>query len=58
MLKFSLTSEKTKQRLEQANEMDQIWNDNSELVRMYLKGCIATANALAGKCFPEDKKIS
>ena len=27
-----------------------VLNENDEMTRMFLKGCIATANALAGRC--------
>lgn len=58
MSNVNLTPEKIKKRLEQAGEMEQIWDGNSELAKAFLKGCIATANALAGKYIPEDKKVS
>ena len=44
-----LIEEKSKERLEQAKEMELIWNESDELTRMFLRGCIVTANALAGK---------
>ena len=45
-----LSEEKLQERKEQAQEMEMIWNENDEMTRMCLKGCIATANALAGRC--------
>jgi len=36
-------------RLIQAEEMSQIWDKSPEAVQMYLKGCMATAAALAGQ---------
>lgn len=45
------------ERLNQAEEMSQIWDKSSEAVQMYLKGCMATATALAGQnCGP--RKVS
>lgn len=52
--KKSLTPEKMKARIEQAEEMSDIWDENDAVVQAYLKGCISTAKALAGK--EEDKK--
>ena len=44
-------------RLMQAEEMSQIWDRSPEAVQMYLKGCMATAAALAGQnCGP--RKVS
>ena len=41
------------ERLIQAEEMSQIWDKSPEAVQMYLKGCMATAAALAGRqCEP------
>lgn len=40
---------KVKERLKQAEEMSDIWDESSDPVRMYLKGCIVTATALAGQ---------
>lgn len=37
------------ERLMQAEEMSQIWDKSPEAVQMYLKGCMATAAALAGQ---------
>ncbi|MBE5980375.1 MAG: hypothetical protein E7249_14755 [Paenibacillaceae bacterium] len=37
------------ERLMQAEEMSQIWDNSPEAVQMYLKGCMATAAALAGR---------
>lgn len=50
-----MTTDKVKERLEQAREMEIIWNENDELTRMFLKGCIATANALAGASLKGDE---
>lgn len=47
MEKLILTKEKTEERLEQAEEMEKIWNKSDEMTRMFLRGCIFTANALA-----------
>ena len=44
-----MLSEKEKERLEQGKEMELIWNESDEMTRMFLKGCIVTASALAGK---------
>jgi hypothetical protein len=45
------------ERLMQAEEMSQIWDKSPEAVQMYLKGCMATAAALAGRnCGP--RKVS
>ena len=45
------------ERLMQAEEMSQIWDKSPEAVQMYLKGCVATAAALAGQnCGP--RKVS
>lgn len=45
------------ERLMQAEEMSQIWDKSPEAVQMYLKGCMATAAALAGQnCGP--RKVS
>lgn len=45
---MGIDSETIKKRLEQAKEMSEIWDENQDPVRMYLKGCIVTAAALAG----------
>lgn len=42
-----LLEEKAKERSEQAKEMEAIWDGSDEPIRMFLKGCIVTANALA-----------
>lgn len=45
------------ERLMQAEDMSQIWDKSPEAVQMYLKGCMATAAALAGQnCGP--RKVS
>jgi hypothetical protein len=45
------------ERLMQADEMSQIWDKSPEAVQMYLRGCMATAAALAGQnCGP--RKVS
>lgn len=43
---LELTPEKTKKRIEQAEEMATIWEQSDTAVQMYLKGCIVTAQAL------------
>lgn len=48
-----LSPDAIQERLIQAEEMSQIWDKSSEAVQMYLKGCMATAAALAGQqCEP------
>lgn len=47
--KNEITQEKIKERLPQAREMDLIWEHADEVTRAYLRGCIMTAQALAGK---------
>lgn len=47
-LHAELTQEKFKKRMEQAEEMNAIWEKNNEIAQAYLKGCISTAMALAG----------
>lgn len=47
--KNEITKEKIKDRLPQAREMEVIWEHADDITRAYLKGCIATAQALAGK---------
>lgn len=44
-----LSPEAIQERLMQAEEMSQIWDKSPEAVQMYLKGCMATAAALAGQ---------
>lgn len=44
-----LSSDSIQERLMQAEEMSQIWDKSPEAVQMYLKGCMATAAALAGQ---------
>lgn len=44
-----IESEVIQERLMQAEEMSQIWDKSPEAVQMYLKGCMATAAALAGQ---------
>lgn len=41
--------EKIKERMPQAKEMVSIWDVVDDETRAYLKGCISTAQALAGK---------
>ncbi len=49
--------EAIQERLMQAEEMAQIWDKSPEAVQMYLRGCMATAAALAGQiCGP--RKVS
>lgn len=38
--------EKVKTRLEQFEEMENIWEQNDETVKAYLEGCIHTASML------------
>lgn len=48
-----LSPDAIQERLIQAEEMSQIWDKSPEAVQMYLRGCIATAAALAGQnCGP------
>lgn len=48
-----LSPDAIQERLMQAEEMSQIWDESPEAVQMYLKGCMATAAALAGQqCEP------
>jgi len=52
-----LSSDAIQERLMQAEEMSHIWDRSPEAVQMYLKGCMATAAALAGQiCRP--RKVS
>ncbi len=44
-----LSPEAIQERLMQAEDMSQIWDNSPEAVQMYLKGCMATAAALAGQ---------
>nr|WP_314460668.1 hypothetical protein [uncultured Clostridium sp.] len=46
---IELSSDVIQERLMQAEEMSQIWDKSPEAVQMYLKGCMATAAALAGR---------
>lgn len=46
---IELSPDTIQERLMQAEEMSQIWDKSSEAVQMYLKGCMATAAALAGQ---------
>lgn len=50
------TQNKINKRLEQAAEMSRIWEESDEMVQMYLKGCIATANALNGNSSKSTKQ--
>ncbi|GLB24219.1 hypothetical protein LXJ15735_04600 [Lacrimispora xylanolytica] len=51
------SSDVIQERLMQAEEMSQIWDKSPEAVQMYLKGCMATAAALASQnCGP--RKVS
>lgn len=56
MARIALTPEQQEKRLQQANEMNEIWDDNADPVKMYLKGCMNTANALAGGYAADDKR--
>ncbi|RFZ79880.1 hypothetical protein DS742_05310 [Lacrimispora amygdalina] len=48
-----ISPDSIQERLTQAEEMSQIWDKSPEAVQMYLKGCMATAAALAGQqCEP------
>ena len=44
------------ERLIQAEEMSQIWDKSPEAVQMYLRGCMATAAALAGTGQPNEPR--
>lgn len=50
-----LSTESIQERLMQAEEMSQIWDKSPEAVQMYLKGCMATAAALAGRQYEPRK---
>lgn len=41
--------EKMKDRIPQAKEMDAIWDTADDETRAYLRGCMATAQALASQ---------
>ena len=45
----TILKEKVKLRIEQAEEMEDIWDEIDKETKMYLKGCIVTTIALAGK---------
>ena len=45
----TILKEKVKLRIEQAEEMEDIWDEIDKETQMYLKGCIVTTIALAGK---------
>lgn len=47
--KNEITQEKIEERLRQAREMNFVWENADEVTRAYLRGCIVTAQALAGK---------
>ena len=47
MKKEILTEEKVKQRWQQMEEMDKIWNNLSEREKGYMDGCMNTIVALA-----------
>jgi len=47
--KTNMTMDEIRERLSQADEMSNIWDESSDPIRMYLKGCIVTAAALARK---------
>lgn len=53
---MELTNEEIRKRLEQANEMAEIWDANESPIQMYLKGCIVTARALSGNDGKQPKK--
>lgn len=44
---LELTKEKLQNRMVQADEMAEIWENSDISVQMYLKGCIVTAKALS-----------
>ena len=48
MMKEILTEEKVKQRWQQMEEMNAIWNRLTERQKGYLDGCMNTVIALAG----------
>lgn len=41
--------ERAKERIPQVKEMETIWETADKETRAYLKGCMATAQALAGR---------
>ena len=47
--KTNMTMDEIRERLSQADEMSNIWDESSDPIRRYLKGCIVTAAALARK---------
>lgn len=57
MARIALTPEQLEKRLQQANEMNEIWDNNADPVQMYLKGCMNTANALAGGYVADVQKV-
>lgn len=50
---LELTPKKIEERMRQADEMAEIWDENDNPVHMYLKGCIVTAKALSENNEPE-----
>lgn len=44
---LELTPDRMKERIEQAEEMAEIWEKSDNPIHMYLKGCIVTAKALS-----------
>jgi hypothetical protein len=46
-----LSEEKFEERMQQAEEMAKIWENNNEIVQAYLRGCISTATAILGSGF-------
>lgn len=43
-----ITNKQILERIEQAKEMNVVWEESNETVKAYLKGCMSTAAALAG----------
>lgn len=56
MMKEILTEEKVKQRWQQMEEMNAIWDCLTERQKGYLDGCMNTVIALAGASQKQDKK--
>lgn len=49
MEKKELTQQEFIKRMKEADMMAEIWEENGDVVKAYLKGCISTAAALAGR---------
>lgn len=55
MKQSELSNKKIKKRMEQAKEMELIWEDNDKIAQAYLKGCISTVVALVSEKIAEEK---